>query len=147
QSYTHPQRLLWEQVALPLAAEHDRIDVLFSPGYTAPLRSPCPGVVTIHDISFSVRPEWYSQSARWLLAPLCRAAARRRHAVLTDSRFSRDEIVSVYGVPEERVQVIPIAGDPAFGPGDRTAAADRAAVLLGSRERFLLFVGTMYRRR
>ena len=40
QSYTHPQRVLWEQVALPLAAERDRIDVLFSPGYTAPLRSP-----------------------------------------------------------------------------------------------------------
>src|SRR5690349_24917800 len=71
QSYTHPQRLLWEQVALPLAAERDRLDVLFSPGYTAPLRTPCPGVVTVHDISFSVRPEWYSRSARWLLAPVC----------------------------------------------------------------------------
>src|SRR4051794_14367106 len=36
QSHTHPQRLLWEQVALPLAAERDALDVLFCPAYTAP---------------------------------------------------------------------------------------------------------------
>jgi len=147
QSYTHPQRLLWEQVALPLAAERDGLDVLFSPGYTAPLHSPCPGVVTIHDISFSVRPEWYSSSARWMMAPVSRAAARRRQAVLTDSNFSRDEIARVYGVSASRVRVIPIAGDPAFVPGDAAVAAARAAALTGGDDRFLLFVGTMYRRR
>jgi glycosyltransferase involved in cell wall biosynthesis len=147
QSYTHPQRVLWEQVALPLAAERDGVEVLFSPGYTAPLRSPCAGVVAIHDISFSVRPEWYPLSARWLLGTFARAAARRREAVLTLSQFSREEIRRVYRIPAERLLVTYLAADPHFRPNSRGEAAHQAEGLLGRGGRFILFVGTMYRRR
>ena len=32
-----PARLLWEQTVLPLAAARHRLDVLFNPGFTAPI--------------------------------------------------------------------------------------------------------------
>src|SRR5262252_7342561 len=37
-----PARILWEQAVLPFY----RVDVMFNPGFTAPLLSPCPQVTT-----------------------------------------------------------------------------------------------------
>ena len=48
----------------------NRPDVLFAPGYTAPLTAPCPIALTIHDVSFAAHPEWFSR----------REGARRRDA-------------------------------------------------------------------
>src|SRR5215469_15986391 len=36
-----PGRIVWEQIALPLEAVRYRLDVLFNPGFTAPLLAPC----------------------------------------------------------------------------------------------------------
>jgi glycosyltransferase involved in cell wall biosynthesis len=67
--------------------------------------------------------------------------------VLTLSQFSRREIQRVYRVPADRIAVTYLAADPTF-----TASADGRAVaecagLLGTTDPFILFVGTMYRRR
>ena len=45
-----PARLLWEQTALPLAVMRRKLDVLFNPGFTAPLLCPCPQVTVFHDL-------------------------------------------------------------------------------------------------
>src|SRR5438046_338326 len=37
-----PARILWEQIALPVEAARYRLDVMFNPGFTAPLFAPCP---------------------------------------------------------------------------------------------------------
>ena len=39
-----PVRILWEQSILPMAASISGIDVLFNPGFTAPVVSSCPQV-------------------------------------------------------------------------------------------------------
>src|SRR6202162_296936 len=37
-----PARILWEQLVLPFAARRYGLDVLFNPGFTAPLMCGCP---------------------------------------------------------------------------------------------------------
>src|SRR5579863_1295262 len=44
-----PARILWEQLVLPLEARRYRLDVMFNPGFTAPLLG-CPSVTTFHDL-------------------------------------------------------------------------------------------------
>ena len=51
---------VWEQWTLSRALSTDRPDVLFAPGYSAPLTAPCPTAVAIHDVSFAAHPEWFS---------------------------------------------------------------------------------------
>src|ERR1700680_1320866 len=41
---SRPARILWEQAALPFAVRRHRLDVLFNPGFTAPLLCRCPMV-------------------------------------------------------------------------------------------------------
>src|SRR5271170_4787503 len=44
-----PARILWEQIVLPLEASRFHLDVMFNPGFTAPLGSLCHSVTTFHD--------------------------------------------------------------------------------------------------
>ena len=52
--------LLWEQRPLPAAAVRLGADVLFCPGYSGPIVSRVPVVVSIHDVSFWAHPEWFA---------------------------------------------------------------------------------------
>ncbi len=51
---------MWEQLVLPRLIKKAGADVLFAPAYTAPLDSPVPVVLTVHDVSFVAHPEWFS---------------------------------------------------------------------------------------
>lgn len=105
----------WEQVRLPRALARVAPDVLFAPGYTAPLQRLCPTVVTIHDVSFWAHPEWFPRREgirrRWLT----RTSARRAARIVTASVFSAGEIVRWLRVPISRIEVAP-AGAPAAAP-------------------------------
>ena len=107
----------WEQVQLPSVARRDRLDVFFAPAYTSPLRLPCPVVQTIHDLSFLAHPEWFPVRERIRRSWLTRRSARRARIVLTDSRFSANEIRDRLAIPDERIRVIPLG---LTTPGQRT---------------------------
>src|SRR3546814_3340154 len=62
--------------------------------------------------------QWFRINARY--------AARHADTVLTVSQFSADQIAEHYGVPADRLVVIPNAVDPCFTP----SAAERAPALL-----------------
>ena len=96
----------WEQIALPGAAKHDRLDVFFAPGYTAPLRLKTPSVVLVHDISFAAHPEWFRWKEGLRRRSLTRWSCDRARLVLTVSDAARSEIISHLGVPENRVRRI-----------------------------------------
>jgi glycosyltransferase involved in cell wall biosynthesis len=109
-----PVRILREQTELPRLAGRTGVEVLWSPGYTAPLFGPCPQVVTVHDMQYKTYPEDLSLPARLATDVLVRAAVRRCRAVVTDSRFSKGEILRFTAAREDRVHVVPLGVDPAF---------------------------------
>ena len=84
--------------------------------YVLPLRTPCPGVVTVHDLSFERRPELMSRTDRLIFRTLVPRAVRRAARVLTVSERTKRDLVERYGVPPERVVVTPNGVDPAFHP-------------------------------
>jgi glycosyltransferase involved in cell wall biosynthesis len=85
--------------------------------HALPLRCPCPGVVTIHDLSFERDATAMGRRDRLVFRRVVPRSARRAVRVLTVSERSRRDIVELYGVPEERVVVTPNGVDPAFRPG------------------------------
>jgi len=126
----------WEQTVLPDAIHRSGADVLLAPAYTAPLRSPCPTVLIVHDVSFCAQPSGFrwreGLRRRWLT----RASAKRAAAVVTVSAFSADEISRYLGVPRAGVRIAP-QGAPAWSGGP--PALDR--------EPLVLSVGTLFTRR
>jgi glycosyltransferase involved in cell wall biosynthesis len=91
-----PARILWEQFALPLAARKHRLNVMFNPGFTAPLLCPCPMVTVFHDLQHKRHPEYF----RWFDLPfwnfLLWAAARRSRGVIAVSQATADDLQRYY---------------------------------------------------
>lgn len=127
---------IWEQTVLPSALTRVGVHVLLAPAYTAPLRSPCPVVLIVHDVSFYAQPKGFrwreGLRRRWLT----RASARRAAAVVTVSEFSAREIQRWLGVPRSAITLAP-QGAPAWRGG--APAAERQPVVLS--------VGTLFTRR
>jgi glycosyltransferase involved in cell wall biosynthesis len=85
--------------------------------YALPLRAPCPGVVTIHDVSYE-DPALMPRRERVVFRRVVPRAARRARRVLTVSERTKRDLVERYGLPSDRVVVTPNGVDPAFVPGD-----------------------------
>jgi glycosyltransferase involved in cell wall biosynthesis len=97
----------WEQMRLPRVLARLDPDVLFAPGYTAPLQHVCPTVVTIHDVSFWAHPEGFRRRERLRRRWLTRTTARRAARILTVSEFSAREIAKWLRVSPDRIDVVP----------------------------------------
>lgn len=126
----------WEQWTLNRALAADRPDVLFAPGYTAPLTAPCPVAVAIHDVSFAAHPEWFSAREGLRRRLVTTWTARRARIILTISEFSRQEIITRLGQPPGRVRVIYL--------GHRRQPG---LSITAGREPMVLYVGTIFERR
>jgi glycosyltransferase involved in cell wall biosynthesis len=115
--------LLWEQRPLPAAAVKLRADVLFCPGYSGPIVSKVPVVVSIHDVSFWAHPEWFNfrEGLRRRLTTWASAYCAR--LVLTLTAFSRDEIIRWLDVDAARVRAITPGAGGFFDPAARSEGA------------------------
>jgi len=131
---------LWEQFSLPVLVSG--ADVLFAPGYTGPLVTRVPTVLTIHDVSFAAHPEWFAWREGLRRRLLTRASAKRATRVLTVSDFSKREIVRQLGVYPDKVEVI-YSGIHQIRPAH--PLADRSVVR--DPEPLVLFVGSIFDRR
>jgi glycosyltransferase involved in cell wall biosynthesis len=137
--------LVWENTRLARAATED---VAFHPSFSIPLARPRPSVVTIHDMVMELHPELFPARQRRFYNRLYRWSARHSTLVITDSRASRDDLMRLWGVPEERIRVIYLAPDAIFGPRPGEGAVHAAHVdLLGDTTPFFLFVGKLSGRR
>jgi len=138
-----PTNLGWMAASIPLAVRGARLDVYHAPAYTAPLWGMPPQVLTIHDVSYERRPDWNAYKNSRLRRFFYRRAAAAANRILTDSSFSRNEIAEAYGIPRERIDVVPLAAGDVFAPG----AFDPAAAPAGVKPPYALHVGDLHVRR
>jgi len=139
---------LFQHVALLRALKQDRPDVFWGPGYVLPALIKTPSVLTIHDIIYEARPDWYSWPSvadRFLLRYLGRRSARRAKRILVPSAFTKAEIMSHYGLPASRLKVTPLAADERFKPSQRRDSQLFKQWRLG--QEYVLFVGALVNRR
>jgi len=74
-----------------------------------PLLSPCPSVITIHDIHFFNLPLYRDENGFFLNTYYQLAGklfCRKANVILTVSEHSKQDIIRVYGVPSEKIQVV-----------------------------------------
>jgi glycosyltransferase involved in cell wall biosynthesis len=130
---------------LPVRARRDRVDMLHV-NYIAPPIAGLPIVATVHDLSFEDRADLFPLPTRLRLQWLVRLTVARAAAIIAVSRFTRDRLIDVYRLPEERVHHVPNG----VGPDWRPVGPDEAVRLLRGLDlppRFVLAVGTSHRRK
>lgn len=138
-----PARVIYEQLFLPLRAKKHDIEVLHSPGYTAPTVAPCPSVVTIYDLNFLRHPEDFSRLSALTLSVLVPMAAKRCDMIITLSKNSMRDIVAALDVPEKKVRVIYPAPSESVS-GHNGSGVDQARQRYGIRRKFILSVAASH---
>lgn len=134
-------------VELAMKLRQDRPDLVHVQ-YTAPLGCPVPVVVSVHDVSFLVHPEYFPKlralQLSWTVARTIRNATR----ILTVSDFSRDSIVEAYGEDcARKIVVVPNGAGSGFRPISRESAALAVRTRLHIATPFLFTVGDLQPRK
>lgn len=98
---------LWEQTSyVAYLKKHNRCSVNFN--NTIPFLAP--GIIIIHDLAYKIHPEYFD-SLHGKLSILYhrlvfRFAAKSKFPILTDTYYSRDQLINIYGIAPERLKVI-----------------------------------------
>ena len=96
---------LWEQISLPRFLKTQNNPLLISFSGCGPLNY-TNQIITIHDVSYERRPEWFSKNFYRYYHFMMPRIGRKAHAVLTVSEFSKEEIVITSGIPADKIHVI-----------------------------------------
>jgi glycosyltransferase involved in cell wall biosynthesis len=136
------------RIPLTLSAELRRnpVDVLHVQ-FTAPPFSPCPVVVSIHDLSFEHLPETFKWRSRKQLRITVRRSAREASQVIALSEYARKDIISTYHVSPDKISAIPLAAPAHFRPIRNEEELQRVRQTYGIEGEYMLSVGTIQPRK
>ncbi len=139
----YPNKTLWMQCVLPWQLRHHPVAVTHFTNSVAPLLSPAPNVVTIHDMTLWLFPEHHYWRRLVAMRPVIPLVARQASAIITVSESAKRDIVRVLGVAPNKVHVVYEAAAPAFRqlpPGPAVKSVSQRYQLP---PHFILYVGTI----
>jgi glycosyltransferase involved in cell wall biosynthesis len=133
--------ILWIHGILPLQARRAKVDILHMPAFIIPLRCPCPSVVSILDTTIYRNPEYFPVWQRTYLRSMLPHSAHRSKKIITISKQSKNDIITQFGVPPDKVVPTYLAASLEFKqlPEDKITDVKKRYHL----ERFILIVGTL----
>ena len=136
-------QLAWNRMNWPpFEAFAGDADVYHFPNFLLPPLRGGSSVVTIHDMSFLRYPDFAEARNLAHLTSRIEGTAQRADAVITDSRFSAEEIQTLLHVDGARVFPIPLGIADDFCAPDRETVR-RTVEALGIRRPYVLTVGTL----
>jgi glycosyltransferase involved in cell wall biosynthesis len=100
--------------------------------HALPLSAPGPAVLTVQDLSFERDAGVMGTRDRLIFRAAVPRSARRAARVLAISELTRRDLVELYGIPEEKIVVTPLAADPAFSPDGPATDGPPYALFVGS---------------
>lgn len=115
---------LWEQIDLPRYLRKFGNPLLINLANTAPIDYKR-NLVVIHDVAFLRNPRWFSRRAARFFKFLVTRVARDALTVVTDSEFSRQEIVKLLRIPKERIHIVYPSVPEVFLSSGKTHREDR----------------------
>ncbi len=141
---------IWEQNALPKAAEKYGCEILHCTSNTAPLRTKIPLVVTLHDIIylesvaiFKKGGTWYQKLGNMYRRFVVPKVIERSTKIITVSNFEKDRIKKFFGFPESDKRLVAVYN----GVGEHFKPVTDKKILLDVKatyklpDRFVFFLG------
>jgi len=137
-----PYYSIREQFELPRILKRHGADVLHSPHFNVPLRRVCPTVATIHDVIYLACPgDLPSRAGRLYYSAMMRAAVRVADRILTDSEWSRIDIIHHIGCVPEKIEVVYPAVPAGFAAVKDVQQVNGVLSRLGIDSDYILYTG------
>lgn len=133
-------RLSWEMYLRP-------VDVLSILASALPIWHPKNSVVTVHDIAFEFFPEAFPWFMRNYLIWSTRFAVRKARKVITVSEATKQDLITHYAIPSDKIEIIYLAADENFRPMPYDLVQPTLDKLGLIYKKYILFVGTLQPRK
>ncbi|MDP3957598.1 MAG: glycosyltransferase family 1 protein [bacterium] len=129
----------WTQIGLSLEMLFNSPDVLFIPAHTAPLIHPKKTIVTIHGLEYEFCQDGYSFLERLYMRLSIRFSCWVAEMVICVSENTKRDVMRLYGVPADKIVVIPEGYDRIKNQESRIKNECRSP--------YLLFIGRLEERK
>ena len=100
-------------------------------------------VTTVHDLSHHIYPEFHPPARIDYMRRMLPDSLQRASHVITVSESARQDLITHFGHPPERITSIPLGANPAFRPHSTAELAPVLARLGLQAEGYSLYVGTI----
>ena len=118
------------------------LDVLHSPDFIPPFRYNCKSVITIHDLAFLLYPQLLTKDSARYYGQIDQAVLRTDH-IIAVSQNTKEDIIRLLGVPEDKITVIYEAANPIYRPIEDDEELRRVREKYHIAGDFILFVSTI----
>jgi glycosyltransferase involved in cell wall biosynthesis len=131
-------RVAWvlaDQLLVPPLARRAKVDLLHSPANIAPAwGGPYRRLITVHDLIHKTFPEAHEGIKSRAIGVIMPLAIRRSHRLITDSHAAKQDLVTILGEPEAKIDVIPLGLDQPHAERALPEAEIRKWLDLGERQ-------------
>ncbi|CAA9585520.1 MAG: hypothetical protein AVDCRST_MAG88-3879 [uncultured Thermomicrobiales bacterium] len=124
----------WHRLRLPVPVEalSGPLDVLHAPDFVAPPTRRARRIVTIHDLTFLVVPQYAHPPLRAYLGRAVPHNVQSADHIFADSEATRRDLIRLLGVAEERISVVHVAAEARFHPFTEEERAAGRRTLAGA---------------
>lgn len=148
----HPQSrlpVLWYlffEWGIPHAVRKIQADLLVSPDGWTSLRAKIPKLTVFHDLNFEYYPQFMPKRNLRYVRHYVPKYAEQSDRIIAVSQFTKDDIVKLYNVDSEKIDVVYNAANPIYKPlseVERTSVRDKYSEGC----EYFLFVGSLHKRK
>jgi glycosyltransferase involved in cell wall biosynthesis len=143
-------RSAWRSRGITAELVRNNIDIYHGLSHEIPMGTREAGiktVVTMHDLIFERFPHQYKPIDVWIYRRKFKHACRQADAIIAISQQTKKDLVSQYGVSEDKITVCYQSCDPLFSEIVSQPEKERIRQLYDLPERYFLSVGSLIERK
>jgi len=137
--------ILWQRLRVPLPVDWflKGEGIFHSPDFVLPPLARFAGIVTVHDLSFLVYPQYAVPGLEFYLRGAVPRSVRRARLVLADSENTRRDLIRFWNTPPDKVRVLYPGISRRFRPVTDTTVLERVRERYSLPDRFILSVSRL----
>lgn len=132
---------LSEHYKLPFILKEEGIDIFHFPHFYSLFFCACKGVVTIHDLIFSIFPAETSMPGRLYYNLMIKHSLKIAKKIIAVSHNTKRDIMNFFGIPDAKIEVIYEGIDKIFHPIDDRVVLENIKQKYNIDAQFILYVG------
>jgi len=111
-------KAIWDQLTIPRAARHEKIDLIFNPKFTVPLFTRCKTVMVVHGADWFVPPydEVYTTLDNFYIKRVMPLYFRKADYISSVSDYSTDCFVNAFPWCKKKIKTIYFGPNKIFKP-------------------------------